>query len=406
MFFCRRDKGWETKASCVKSVCQSVSYDGKMELTAQRCLLQLEVIMKKICRKLVGAAMCALLACLLLPGTAFAAPAETVNGHGITPVTMAMVTTRQVNVRSGPKSAETLLGSLEAGQVVNACGVSDNGWYQIVYGAGIGYVSGRLVAQVPVDDAMLAALAQQAALVKQNAAAQAALAQQNAAAQAALVQQEAAAQEALAQQNAAAQEALAQQEAAAQAALAQQQAAREAQRQAAAVSGGNVIFVGDSRTGQMGNAVGGSAAWPGVAFVACFGGGNEWLSTQKAKADIDQYVTPGSIIVLNYGVNDLSKHNEYISTINKYAADWRSKGAVVYFATVGPVGENEYGKRNWAVEYFNDQLNSRLDGSIGRIPLYSYLTMTGYTTTADGLHYTPDVYAGMFRYLMQSIGRM
>lgn len=340
--------------------------------------------MKKMCRKLIGAAMCALLACLLLPGTAFAAPAETVNGHGITPVAMAMVTTRQVNVRSGPKSAETLLGSLEAGQVVNACGVSDNGWYQIVYGTGIGYVSGRLVAQVPVDDAMLAALAQQAALVKQNVAVQAALAQQEAAAQAALVQQEAAAQ----------------------AALAQQQAALEAQRQAAAVPGGNVIFVGDSRTGQMGNAVGGSAAWPGVAFVACFGGGNEWLSTQKAKADIDQYVTPGSIIVLNYGVNDLSKHNEYIATINKYAADWRSKGAVVYFATVGPVGENEYGKRNWAVEYFNDQLNSRLDGSIGRIPLYSYLTMTGYTTTADGLHYTPDVYAGMFRYLMQSIGRM
>lgn len=329
--------------------------------------------MKKMCRKLIGAAMCALLACLLLPGTAFAAPAETVNGHGITPVSMAMVTTRQVNVRSGPKSAEMLLGSLENGQVVNACGVTDNGWYQIVYGTGIGYVSGRLVRPVTVDDTMLAALAQQAALVKQNAAAQAALAQQ---------------------------------EAAAQAALAQQQAALEAQRQAAAVSGGNVIFVGDSRTGQMANAVGGSAAYPGVAFAVCFGGGNEWLSTSKAKADIDQYVMPGSIIVLNYGVNDLSKHNEYIATINKYAADWRSKGAVVYFATVGPVGENEYGKRNWAVEYFNDQLSNRLDGGIGRIPLYSYLTMTGYTTTADGLHYTPDVYARMFQYLMQSIGKM
>lgn len=156
----------------------------------------------------------------------------------------------------------------------------------------------------------------------------------------------------------------------------------------------------------MGNAVGGSAAYPGVAFVACFGGGSEWLSSSKAKADIDQYVTPGSIIVLNYGVNDLSKHNEYISIINQYAQDWRNKGAAVYFATVGPVGENEYGKRNWAVEYFNDQLSNRLDGSIGRIPLYRYLVMSGYATTADGLHYTADTYALMFQYLMQSIGRL
>lgn len=347
--------------------------------------------MKKMCRKLIGMAAGMLLACLLLPGTAFAAPAETGSGYGITPVSMAMVTTRQVNVRSGPQSTAQLLGSLENGQVVNACGVSDNGWYQIVYGTGTGYVSGRLVTQVPVDDAMLAALAQQAALVKQQEAARAALAQQEAAAQAALVQQQEAARAALAQQEAAAQAA---------------EAALQAQRQAAAASGGNVIFVGDSRTGQMGNAVGGSAAWPGVAFVACFGGGNEWLSTAKAKADIDRYVTPGSIIVLNYGVNDLSKHNEYISTINKYAREWQKKGAVVYFATVGPVGENEYGKRNWAVEYFNNQLSSRLDGSIGRIGLYSYLTMTGYTTAADGLHYTPDVYARMFQYLMQSIGKM
>ena len=369
--------------------------------------------MKKMCRKLIGMAAGMLLACLLLPGTAFAAPAETGSGHGITSVSMAMVTTRQANVRSGPQSTAQLLGSLENGQVVNACGVSDNGWYQIVYGTGTGYVSGRLVTQVPVDDAMLAALAQQAALVKQQEAARAALAQQEAAAQAALAQQQEAVRAALAQQEAAVQAALAQQQEAARAALAQQEAAAQAaeaalqaQRQAAAASGGNVIFVGDSRTGQMGNAVGGSAAWPGVAFVACFGGGNEWLSTAKAKADIDQYVTPGSIIVLNYGVNDLSKHNEYISTINKYAREWQKKGAVVYFATVGPVGENEYGKRNWAVEYFNNQLSSRLDGSIGRIGLYNYLTMTGYTTAADGLHYTPDVYARMFQYLMQSIGKM
>ena len=213
-------------------------------------------------------------------------------------------------------------------------------------------------------------------------------------------------------QQAAVQQAAMQQAAAQQAALAQAQAAAQqaalAQAQAAPIpaGSGNVIFVGDSRTGQMANAVGGTAAWPGTAFVACFGGGVDWLSTAQAKKDVDQYVTPGSVIILNYGVNDLSRHNDYITTINRYAQDWISKGATVYFASVGPVGENEYGKRNWAVEYFNNQLNNRLDARIGRLNLYVFLTGSGYTTQADGLHYDGATYAAMFRFLMQSIGRI
>ena len=86
--------------------------------------------------------------------------------------------------------------------------------------------------------------------------------------------------------------------------------------------------------------------------------------------------------------------------------DWISKGATVYFASVGPVGENEYGKRNWAVEYFNNQLNNRLDARIGRLNLYVFLTGSGYITQADGLHYDGATYASMFRFLMQSIGRI
>lgn len=132
----------------------------------------------------------------------------------------------------------------------------------------------------------------------------------------------------------------------------------------------------------------------------------EWLSTPKAKKDIDELVTPGSIIVINYGVNDLSRHGDYIETINRYAWDWKQRGAIVYFASVGPVGENEYGKRNWAVEYFNEQLNNRLSGEIGRIDLYGYLMLSGYALEPDGLHYTPDTYAVIFQFLMRSIGKM
>ena len=285
---------------------------------------------------------------------------------------MAAVVGEEKTVTQQADKSAAALGMLPAGTTVNVCGQTgsgENGMYQIVYGNAIGYITQTACQPVCVDVAMTAALAAQAEAVKQQVA--------QAQAAAALAAQ--------------------------QAALAQAQTAQKAPIPAGS---GNVIFVGDSRTGQMANAVGGTAAWPGTAFVACFGGGVDWLSTAQAKKDVDQYVTPGSVIILNYGVNDLSRHNDYITTINRYAQDWISKGATVYFASVGPVGENEYGKRNWAVEYFNNQLNNRLDARIGRLNLYVFLTGSGYTTQADGLHYDGATYAAMFRFLMQSIGRI
>ena len=329
------------------------------------------------------ARICCLALCLCL-GLSISMTAQAASGKKVTPVTMAAVVGEEKTVTQQADKTSATLGILPAGTTVNVCGQTGSGksgMYQIVYGNAIGYITQTACQPVCVDVAMTAALAAQAEAVKQQVA-------QAQAAAAALAAQQAA---------------LAQQAAVQQAALAQAQAEQKAPIPAGS---GNVIFVGDSRTGQMANAVGGTAAWPGTAFVACFGGGVDWLSTAQAKKDVDQYVTPGSVIILNYGVNDLSRHNDYIATINRYAQDWISKGATVYFASVGPVGENEYGKRNWAVEYFNNQLNNRLDARIGRLNLYVFLTGSGYTTQADGLHYDGATYAAMFRFLMQSIGRI
>lgn len=329
------------------------------------------------------ARICCLALCLCL-GLSISMTAQAASGKKVTPVTMAAVVGEEKTVTQQADKTSAALGILPVGTTVNVCGQTGSGksgMYQIVYGNAIGYITQTACQPVCVDAAMTAALAAQAEAVKQQVA-------QAQAAAAALAAQQAA---------------LAQQAAMQQAALDQAQAEQKAPLPAGS---GNVIFVGDSRTGQMANAVGGTAAWPGTAFVACFGGGVDWLSTAQAKKDVDQYVTPGSVIILNYGVNDLSRHNDYIATINRYAQDWISKGATVYFASVGPVGENEYGKRNWAVEYFNNQLNNRLDARIGRLNLYVFLTGSGYTTQADGLHYDGATYAAMFRFLMQSIGRI
>ena len=339
------------------------------------------------------ARICCLALCLCL-GLSISMTAQAASGKKVTPVTMAAVVGEEKTVTQQADKTSAALGILPVGTTVNVCGQTGSGksgMYQIVYGNAIGYITQTACQPVCVDVAMTAALAAQAEAVKQQVAQAEAAAAALAAQQAALAQQ------------AAMQQAAAQQAAVQQAALAQAQAEQKAPIPAGS---GNVIFVGDSRTGQMANAVGGTAAWPGTAFVACFGGGVDWLSTAQAKKDVDQYVTPGSVIILNYGVNDLSRHNDYITTINRYAQDWISKGATVYFASVGPVGENEYGKRNWAVEYFNNQLNNRLDARIGRLNLYVFLTGSGYTTQADGLHYDGATYAAMFQFLMQSIGRI
>ena len=328
------------------------------------------------------ARICCLALCLCL-GLSISMTAQAASGKKVTPVTMAAVVGEEKTVTQQADKTSAALGILPAGTTVNVCGQTGSGksgMYQIIYGNAIGYITQTACQPVCVDVAMTAALAAQAEAVKQQVA-------QVEAAAAALAAQQAAMQQAAVRQ----------------AALAQAQVEQKAPIPAGS---GNVIFVGDSRTGQMANAVGGTAAWPGTAFVACFGGGVDWLSTAQAKKDVDQYVTPGSVIILNYGVNDLSRHNDYITTINRYAQDWISKGATVYFASVGPVGENEYGKRNWAVEYFNNQLNNRLDARIGRLNLYVFLTGSGYTTQADGLHYDGATYAAMFRFLMQSIGRI
>lgn len=334
------------------------------------------------------ARICCLALCLCL-GLSISMTAQAASGKKVTPVTMAAVVGEEKTVTQQADKTSAALGILPVGTTVNVCGQTGSGksgMYQIVYGNAIGYITQTACQPVCVDAAMTAALAAQAEAVKQQVA-----------------QAQAAAAALAAQQAALAQQAAMQQAAVQQAALAQAQAEQKAPIPAGS---GNVIFVGDSRTGQMANAVGGTAAWPGTAFVACFGGGVDWLSTAQAKKDVDQYMTPGSVIILNYGVNDLSRHNDYITTINRYAQDWISKGATVYFASVGPVGENEYGKRNWAVEYFNNQLNNRLDARIGRLNLYVFLTGSGYTTQADGLHYDGATYAAMFRFLMQSIGRI
>ena len=330
--------------------------------------------MKRQSRRLLAALAGCLCTFLLVTGKAEAA--EQAGGISVEAYTAPVQVQTACTVWQEPGGEEAALGQLAVGETLNACGIAEGGWLQVVYGNGIGYARADALTPIPADQAMLAALAAQAAFVKENLPAQGM-------------------GEPIPENG---------QPAASQTPAGPDGLPINPSSQPLLSPGGNVILAGDSRVGQMANAVGGSAAWPGVAFVACYGGGVEWLSQPVAKKEIDAFVTPGSVIILNYGVNDLSKHTEYIDVINRYSREWIQEGAAVFFASVGPVGENEYGKRNWAVEYFKDKLFDHLNGQIGRIDLYAYLTAAGCQMEADGIHFTPDTSARIFTFLMNSIG--
>ena len=372
-------------------------------------------------------AACMAVCLLVLFGTSMRVHAAPAAGHNVADFYNALQTVRDVEILAEPESGARSLGTLHRDGVIVGCGITDNGYFQVVFNStSFGYILGGTMKVLPTTDEQKAAFVNQAQIVLRNSGASLAAAQQAAAEQQLAAQQAAAAQQLAAQQaaaQAAAEQQLAAQQAAAAQQLAAQQAAAEQQlaaqqaaaaaaaaraqqlaaaQQAAAQSGGNVIFVGDSRTGQMYNAVG---QYPNIAFIYIYGGRLEHFTSEEEQAKIDSYITPGSIVVINYGVNDLEHGWGYSQAINRCASKWAAKGAVTYYATVGPMYGHIWEKDNDIIDSFNAYVNGQLSGGVGRIDLNSYLKQTGYGMI-DELHYTAETYQRMFIFLMQSIGRL
>ena len=91
----------------------------------------------------------------------------------------------------------------------------------------------------------------------------------------------------------------------------------------------------------------------------------------------ESYASSGTAFVILMGVNDLYHQNSYISAINQKAAEWKKKGAVVYFASVGPVQNDPY-TSNSEIESFNRALKNGLSSDVGYIDLYGELIQMPY----------------------------
>ena len=140
-----------------------------------------------------------------------------------------------------------------------------------------------------------------------------------------------------------------------------------------------VLFIGDSRTCQMRDAVGGA----GCGWICEYSTTYKWFA-ETAVPQADAIVGKGTKVVICMGVNDPGGYYAYAALANQKAADWNARGARVYFVSVNPVC-NPYDDKTPKIDEFNANMPGLLSG-VYWIDTASVIKQGGYVLE-DGIHY-------------------
>lgn len=160
------------------------------------------------------------------------------------------------------------------------------------------------------------------------------------------------------------------------------------------VTNDKLIFVGDSRTEGIRDAVGDDSVW------SCLSGkGYDWM-VQTGVPQIEDEIEKNTAIIFLMGVNDPFNVNNYINYINEKAYEWAAIGAQTYFVSVGPVEKDPY-ITNEQIESFNTSMENNLSG-VKYIDVYTHLVENGYDTV-DGLHYPANVSIEIYNYILENL---
>lgn len=155
-----------------------------------------------------------------------------------------------------------------------------------------------------------------------------------------------------------------------------------------------MVFIGDSRTVDMMNAVHDGSVWACKVSM-----GYQWMATVGVPA-VDGYIDAGTAVIILMGVNDPYNISNYIGYTNEKAAEWAARGATTYFVSVGPVDGDPY-VTNAEIESFNAALQANLSG-VYYIDIYSYLMGNGFSTV-DGTHYPDNVSIAIYNYIVEHL---
>ena len=163
------------------------------------------------------------------------------------------------------------------------------------------------------------------------------------------------------------------------------------------------IFIGDSRTVGMYNAVYGGTDPAkadgrdpeGNLWIAKSGEGLSWLPQAFSKAEGE--IRMGDTIYILLGVNDILERktaDQYAEAINNVAKHWTAKGANTYYVSLNPVSEpNEWGITNDMVRAWNETIRSMLSPKVTYIDTFHLLPEAN---LVDWGHYTEDTYREIY----------
>ena len=179
----------------------------------------------------------------------------------------------------------------------------------------------------------------------------------------------------------------------------------------------NMIFVGDSRTVGMYDAVN-SKSTPdsqnlnvtdsnNVTWSAKVSMGYSWMESTGVP-QIESKIVDNTGVIILMGINDMGNVNQYASYANKKAEEWESKSAKVFFVSVNPVSERDaqkygYPETNTMIENFNKNLKAGLSSKVTYIDTYSSIKGDMEKGTQDGVHYTNDVYKKIYKLITSKV---
>ena len=158
-----------------------------------------------------------------------------------------------------------------------------------------------------------------------------------------------------------------------------------------------VIFVGDSRTVGMRNAM---ADLPDdCVYVGESGEGYGWFDEtgrDLMKDAVKEH--PGMPVVMNLGVNDTSSLRDYLNEYRSFSQAF--PGTDFYFMSVNPVTEDSVHVTNDEIVTFNNALKAAFPSLY--IDTYSWMKKDGFESV-DGVHYSEKTYRDIRDYALEWI---
>ncbi len=162
------------------------------------------------------------------------------------------------------------------------------------------------------------------------------------------------------------------------------------------------IFVGDSRTVGMGQAISKKEPEDTCQFIAKSGEGLYWFKHEGIDSLREAlWEHPDATVIFNLGVNDLKESENYISFYQTLFSEYHDPS--FYIMSVNPVVDEEcVGAKNEEVEDFNMKMQEAFPDKY--LDCYHYLLSEDFKTL-DGLHYPDSVYCRIHHFAVMILNQ-